>query len=148
MLGPKTIFTYSTKNCLITHALESPFHISCGFSSSFLRDLKDLRFSKRLTSNALILRSSLALAHSARISLSIIDLCLGIIFSVLHGTFFQKSPVSSQLKICWGIYPLAAIIPADYFEIILSCLHIRSHCLTMSDKGVNVGPLFKIIEFP
>uniref|UniRef100_A0A8C8RAF4 Uncharacterized protein n=1 Tax=Pelusios castaneus TaxID=367368 RepID=A0A8C8RAF4_9SAUR len=43
------------------------------------------------------LKSPLALAHSARVSLSFMGLWPGILFSS------SKSPVSSQLKTCWGI---------------------------------------------
>lgn len=30
--GPQTIFTYSTKNCLVTHTLMFAAHITCSFS--------------------------------------------------------------------------------------------------------------------
>uniref|UniRef100_A0A8C8RQK7 Uncharacterized protein n=1 Tax=Pelusios castaneus TaxID=367368 RepID=A0A8C8RQK7_9SAUR len=77
-------------NCLVTHALGFALHITCSFSFRILYDLK----------------SPLALAHSARVSLSFMGLWPGILFSS------AKSPVSSQLKTCWGMYPSAAIIPA------------------------------------
>ncbi|GBN86094.1 Phospholipid scramblase 2 [Araneus ventricosus] len=32
------------------------------------------------------------------------------------------------------------------FEIILSCLHIRTCCLTMPDNGVNAGPFSKVVK--
>ncbi|UYV73657.1 hypothetical protein LAZ67_11000242 [Cordylochernes scorpioides] len=105
VVGPKTRFTHSTKNFLVTHAFGFDLHITCSFSFKILCDLNALGFSEWYTSRGLILQSPLALAHSARVNLSFIGLWPGIIFSsaviyVLFGIFFQNSPVSSQLKTC------------------------------------------------
>lgn len=56
---------------------------------------------------ARLFRSPLALAQSKSVRLSFIGLWPGKLFScfvmyVLFGIFFQNSPVSSQLKTCWG----------------------------------------------
>ncbi|GFT55204.1 hypothetical protein NPIL_217481 [Nephila pilipes] len=101
--GPKTRFTNSTKNFLVTHAFGFDLHITCSFSFKILCDLNALRSSEWYTSRGLILQSPLSLAHSARVNMSFIGLWPGIIFSstviyVLFGIFFQNSPVSSQLK--------------------------------------------------
>ena len=95
----------STNNCLVTHAFGFVLHLTCSFSFRILCDLKALGFFKWFTSKSLFLHSPLALAHSARVSLSFMGLWPGIVFSSvviynLFGIFFQKSPVSSQLKTC------------------------------------------------
>ncbi|GBL99800.1 hypothetical protein AVEN_162815-1 [Araneus ventricosus] len=65
----------------------------------------------------------------------------------LYFGHINVSPVSSQLKTCWGcIHWLLSEKVRKKFEIILSCLHPL--LLTTPDNEVNAGPFSKVSNQP
>lgn len=110
--GMKDLLNHSLKFIWVTHAVL--FHFQNTGRSSFRFPLSARGFSDRYTNIGLHRYVPDAFAQNSSVNRSLATLKPGAFFSSLvknvrEGILFQKRPVSSQLKICWGTNPFSSI---------------------------------------